>query len=146
MHLVDEARPRLRLHVRHVDGGPDVTGAVALYKSSRPNATPAEVKRGAPYLGNLNWKTSTDPDSHHEPLLDVSRIGAARDVRPDAPASTVGTARPARPATVPITVARSATFFERVRLSVTSLPSGWTGALDRDQPSWAGPRPTAGCP
>ena len=54
---------------------PTVTGAVALYKASRPNATPAEVREALRYLGNLNWKTSTDPDSTHEPLLDVSRIG-----------------------------------------------------------------------
>ena len=54
---------------------PAVTGAVALYKSSRPNATPAEVKEALRYLGNFNWKTRTDPDSIHEPLLDVSRLG-----------------------------------------------------------------------
>ena len=54
---------------------PTVTGAVALYKSSRPNATPAEVREALRYLGNLNWKTSTDPDPTHEPLLDVSRLG-----------------------------------------------------------------------
>ena len=54
---------------------PAVTGAVALYKASRPNATPAEVKEALQYLGNLNWKTSTDPDTHHEKLLDVSKLG-----------------------------------------------------------------------
>ena len=54
---------------------PAVTGAVALYKSTRPNATPAEVKEALQYLGNLDWKTSTDPDSYHEKLLDVSRLG-----------------------------------------------------------------------
>ncbi len=54
---------------------PTVTGAVALYKASRPNATPAEVREALRYLGNLNWKMSTDPDKTHEPLLDVSRIG-----------------------------------------------------------------------
>src|SRR6185295_8943941 len=53
---------------------PTVAGAVALYKSSRPNATPAEVREALRYLGNLNWKTWTDPDPSHEPLLDVSRI------------------------------------------------------------------------
>ena len=53
---------------------PTVTGAVALYKESRPNATPAEVREALRYLGNLNWKVSTDPDTTHEPLLDVSRI------------------------------------------------------------------------
>ena len=53
---------------------PTVAGAVALYKESRPNATPAEVREALRYLGNLNWTTSTDPDPSHEPLLDVSRI------------------------------------------------------------------------
>jgi hypothetical protein len=33
-----------------------------------------EVREALRYLGNLNWKTSTDPDPYHEPLLDVSRI------------------------------------------------------------------------
>ncbi len=55
---------------------PTVAGAVALYKASRPKATPAEVREALRYLGNLNWKTSTDPDSTHEPLLDVSKIGS----------------------------------------------------------------------
>ncbi len=60
---------------------PTVTGAVALYKASRPKATPAEVKEALRYLGNLNWKTSTDPDSTHEPLLDVVEARQARDLR-----------------------------------------------------------------
>ena len=55
---------------------PTVAGAVALYKSGRPKATPAEVREGLRYLGNLNWNVATDPDSTHEPLLDVSRIGS----------------------------------------------------------------------
>ena len=54
---------------------PAVTGAAALYKASRPKATPAEVREALQYLGNLNWKTSTDPDSYHERLLDVSKLG-----------------------------------------------------------------------
>ena len=54
---------------------PAVTGAAALYKASRPKATPAEVREALQYLGNLNWKTSTDPDSYHEKLLDVAKLG-----------------------------------------------------------------------
>src|SRR5207342_796134 len=54
---------------------PTVTGAVALYKASRPDAKPAEVREALRYLGNLRCATSTDPDPYHEPLLDVSRIG-----------------------------------------------------------------------
>ena len=60
---------------------PTVTGAVALYKASRPLATPAQVKEALQYLGTLDWKTSTDPDSKHEKLLDVSRLGPARHVQ-----------------------------------------------------------------
>ena len=40
---------------------PTVAGAVALYKASRPNATPAEVREALRYLGNLNWKTCDGP-------------------------------------------------------------------------------------
>ncbi len=105
---------------------PTVTGAVALYKSSRPNATPAEVREALRYLGNLNWKTSTDPDSTHEPLLDVSRIGSLGTFALSPGSSTVATVEAGTTGTVPITVARSSTFFERVSLSATSLPPGWT--------------------
>ena len=106
---------------------PTVTGAVALYKSSRPNATPAEVREALRYLGNLNWKTSTDPDSTHEPLLDVSRIGSLGTFALSPGSATVATVEAGTTGTVPITIARSSTFFERVNLAVTSLPSGWTG-------------------
>ena len=107
---------------------PTVAGAVALYKSSRPKATPAEVREALRYLGNLNWKTSTDPDSTHEPLLDVSKIGEPRDLRAEPGRPGRRPWRRASRRSVPLTIARSATFFERVKLSITSLPVG----LDRD--------------
>jgi subtilisin family serine protease len=109
---------------------PAVTGAVALYKASRPLATPAQVKEALQYLGNLNWKTSTDPDSTHEKLLDVSRLGplGTFGIVATEPAA-VGEAGGA--VAVPLTVGRSATFFERVSLGIGSLPSGWTAALDK---------------
>ena len=117
---------------------PTVTGAVALYKSSRPNATPAEVREALRYLGNLDWKTSTDPDSTHEPLLDVSRIGPLGTFTLP-PASTPRNVEAGTTATVPVTIGRSSTFFERVQLAVTSVPDGWTApALQRA--SWAGRR------
>ncbi len=53
---------------------PLVTGAAALYKSTRPLATPAQVKAALQAMGNLDWNVSTDPDSYHEKLLDVSWI------------------------------------------------------------------------
>ena len=107
---------------------PTVTGAVALYKESRPNATPAEVREALRYLGNLDWATSTDPDPYHEPLLDVSRIGTRSGPSTSArPATQPRTVEAGTTASIPFTLTRSATFFERVRLSITSLPDGWTG-------------------
>ena len=46
---------------------PHVTGAVALFKASRPLATPAQVKVALRAAGNHDWKLGTDPDSTHEP-------------------------------------------------------------------------------
>ena len=53
---------------------PHVTGAAALYKSSRPTATPVQVRNALEAFGNHDWKLSSDPDPYHEPLLDVSHI------------------------------------------------------------------------
>ena len=109
---------------------PAVTGAAALYKSGRPNATPAEVREALQYLGNLKWKTYTDPDSYHEKLLDVSKLGPLGTFSLDAP--TVGVVpETGGPASVAITINRSSTFFERVKLSVSGIPAGWTAHLDR---------------
>ena len=105
---------------------PTVTGAVALYKSSRPNATPAEVREALRYLGNQNWKTWTDPDGTHEPLLDVSRIGVLGTFALSPGSGTRPTIEGGATSLIPVTVARSATFFERVTLQATSLPDGWT--------------------
>ena len=110
---------------------PAVTGAAALYKASRPKATPAEVREALQYLGNLNWKTSTDPDSYHERLLDVSKLG---------PLGTFSLERPDRRR-------RSRDRRSRVRARSRSTaarrsssgssctcpgsPTGWTAHLDR---------------
>ena len=115
---------------------PTVVGAVALYKESRPRATPSEVREALRYLGNQNWNVATDPDSTHEPLLDVSRIG---------PLGTFGLTPGGGPTPigeggsrilVPVGVARSETFFERVTLSLTSLPAGWTGVATINPIGW----------
>lgn len=114
---------------------PAVAGAVALYKSSRPNATPAEVREALQYLGNMNWKYWTDPDPYHERLLDVSRIGSLGtfSLAPIG-GSALPTAEGGSTASVPVSIVRSATFFERVNLSVTTLPDGWSKG-----PAVAGP-------
>jgi subtilisin family serine protease len=107
---------------------PHVSGAVALYKATRPWATPAQVRAALIELGNLGWRLSTDPDDLHEKLLDVSRIGpfGTFDLVVDNQrlVSTDGTTISIR-----IGIDRSPTFFERVDLQVTG-PSGWTTTLE----------------
>jgi hypothetical protein len=108
---------------------PAVTGAAALFKASRPWASPPAVKDALQVLGNLNWSTSTDPDTHHEKLLDISRLGPAGDFSvalgaPVAIGEAGGTAR------IPVTVNRSATHFETLRL-VAATPPGFPVSLDR---------------
>ena len=105
---------------------PAVTGAVALYKSSRPNATPAEVREALRYLGNFNWKTWTDPDPTHEPLLDVSRLGNLGTFTLTPGSATPPTVEGNSTVAIPVSIVRSPTFFERVALSVTAVPDGWT--------------------
>ena len=102
---------------------PHVTGAVALYKSSRPVATPAQVRAALRAAGTSNWKTGTDPDSVHEPLLDVSRLVALGDFILDA---TPGTSRSALVGAAgaslerPVSLVRAEDFPNAVQLAVTA--------------------------
>jgi subtilisin family serine protease len=118
---------------------PAVTGAAALYKSSRPNATPGEVREALRYLGTLDWNVSTDPDAAHEPLLDVSHMGPLGAFALAA-AGSPAPIEAGTPVSVPITVTRDATFFERVSLSA-SAPPGWAAVFDH--PSLFGWQATA---
>ena len=108
---------------------PAVTGAVALYKASRPLATPSEVREALRYLGNLGWFTSTDPDP--DPRAAARRVAAsaARHVRASAPTTRgdLVQRRDRDGARPPST--RSSSFFERVRFRVDSAPSGWTASM-----------------
>ena len=63
---------------------PHVTGAAALWLASRPGATPAQVKAALVAAGTADWATGTDPDSVHEPLLDVTHLVAPGDFTVDA--------------------------------------------------------------
>jgi hypothetical protein len=102
---------------------PHVTGAVALVKAFRPYFTTAEVKEALLYLGNLGWKTTSDPDDIHERLLDVSRLG---------PRGTFGLSVPdvlsvsTRGGAIyfPVTLVRGAGMFERISFSQSDLPPG----------------------
>ena len=107
---------------------PAVTGAVALYKASRPLATPAEVRESLRYLGNQGWYTHTDPDPYHEPLLGVGRIGTLGTFSLSSPTAATITSKGGT-VLVPVSVSRSSTFFERVRLTVSGVPAGWSAAM-----------------
>ena len=102
---------------------PHVAGAVALYKSSRPLASPAQVRSALRAAGTLDWNTATDPDSVHEPLLDVSRLVALGDFTLDA---TPGTSRSALVGAAgaslerPVSLVRAEDFPNAVQLTVTA--------------------------
>ncbi|HEX6867716.1 MAG TPA: S8 family serine peptidase, partial [Candidatus Limnocylindrales bacterium] len=108
---------------------PTVAGAVALYKASRPYATPAEVKASLQYLGNLNWFVNTDPDTRHEKLLDVSKIAKLGSFGFASHAPAPGTGESGGTVGVPVTITRTSSFFERVSLSVIDKPAGWSASF-----------------
>src|SRR4051794_37336990 len=100
---------------------PHVTGAAALYKASRPLATPAEVRAALRAAGSNDWKTASDPDSVHEPLLDVSHLVALGDFALDAtPGSSYWSLAGAAGASlsVPVSVVRAEDFPGEVDLSI----------------------------
>ena len=101
---------------------PLVTGAIALYRSMHPNASPADVRAVLRGLGNQGWKTGSDPDSTHEPLLDVHRIGGQGDFDVDLPGGTLALDESGGP--IPITISRTPEAFEPVVFSVAGLPDG----------------------
>ena len=117
---------------------PHVTGAVALYRASRPGASNSEVKWALKYLGNRDWKTSTDPDSVPDILLDVGRIGPLGDfalaTAPPAGgliANETGATWP-----VPLSIARDASFIEPVSLSVARAQTPITAAISGTSTLW----------
>ena len=107
---------------------PHVTGAIALLKATRPYLSPAEVKEALLYLGTMDWRTNTDPDPWHEKLLDVSRIGPRGDFAITAGEPAVVT-QAGGTASIPITVLRTETLFERINLRVDRLPGATTATF-----------------
>jgi subtilisin len=103
---------------------PHVTGAAALYKATRPNAPPSEVKWALQYLGNRDWNTATDPDGRPEVLLDVSRIVPLGDFTPTAVLPVEGFIAGEAGATwtLPLTVGRGPGFIEPVVFDFAFVP------------------------
>jgi subtilisin len=102
---------------------PHVTGAIALYRASRPTATPAQVRAALIAAGTQDWDTRTDPDSYHEPLLDVSHIVDVDDFTVDATPDRSRDARVGLPGAtldLPVRLYRGELFPGRVDLSVAA--------------------------
>ena len=109
---------------------PAVTGAVALYKASRPQGHPCRGEGGTPLSRQLQLEDRRPTLTRsHEPLLDVSRIWALGTFSIKPATATPPKVEAPLGGVLPITVGRSATFFERVRLSITSVPAGLTASL-----------------
>ena len=108
---------------------PAVAGAAAIYRSLHPNATPAEVRLALRAAGSDSWNTSTDRDTVHEPLLDVSSLGrpAGFTVRSSLPGlrawAGYGTV------SAGISVVRGNGFHGDIALSVDGLPDGVTATF-----------------
>ncbi len=110
---------------------PLVTGAAALYKASRPNAPPSEVKWALQYLGNRDWKTATDPDGRPEVLLDASRIVPLGDFTPTAvlPSESFVAGEAGASWTFPLTVGRGPGFIEPVTFDLAFVPPPLAAAI-----------------
>lgn len=103
---------------------PHVTGAAALYRASRPDAPPSEVRWALQYLGNLNWTTATDPDGKPDILLDVSRIVPLGDFAPSATLPVEGLVANETGATwtIPLAAGRGPGFIEPITFSAAAAP------------------------
>ena len=99
---------------------PHVTGAVALYKATRPMATVSEVKTALQYLGTYGWRYWTDKDPYHEKLLDVSRLDRLGDFGLSFGTPTAVVGEDGGTLSLPVKIARSASFFERVGLTLAA--------------------------
>jgi subtilisin family serine protease len=89
---------------------PHVTGAAALWLSTRPGRTPQQVKAALQAAATLDWKTSTDPDGTPDRLLNVAHLVDAGDFNVDAGRVGGWTNAAGRTVSVPVDVFRAEDF------------------------------------
>ena len=89
---------------------PHVTGAAALWLSTRPGRTPAQAKAALQAAATLDWRTSTDPDGTPDRLLDVAHLVDAGDFHVDAGRVTGWTNIAGRSVSVPVEAFRAEDF------------------------------------
>jgi subtilisin family serine protease len=116
---------------------PHVTGAAALYRATRPDAPPSEVRWALQQLGNRDWKTSTDPDGRPDILLDVSGIRPLGDFTPTAAVPPGGfvVGETGGTIAVPLALGRGPGFIEPITLRVAA-PAPLTAAVTSPTTLW----------
>jgi hypothetical protein len=108
---------------------PAVAGAAAIYRSLHPAATPAEVRLALRAAGSDAWNRSTDRDSVHEPLLDVSSLGRPPGFTVRSSVAGVRAWAGYGAATSSVSVVRGNGFDGDIGLSVEGLPDGVTATF-----------------
>ncbi len=117
---------------------PLVTGAAALYKATRPDAPPSEVRWALQALGTLDWDISSDPDGRPEKLLDLSRLGPLGDFAPRASIPLEGLLAGEAGATwsIPLDAGRGPGFIEPITFSVASAAAPLGATLASPATLW----------
>jgi subtilisin len=117
---------------------PHVAGAAALYKATRPDAPPSEVRWALQFLGNRDWKTTTDPDGKPDILLDVSGIGPLGDFTPAAAVPPEGLVAGELGATfsIPLAAGRLPGFIEPITFRVAATPAPLRAAIAGPATLW----------
>ena len=108
VHLVDEARELVPVHVRDVHGRPGGDRRGRPLQVEPPERDAGRGQGGAPVPRHLDWKTSTDPDSVPREAPRRLEARAARDVQPRHRVGARSRRRPAARLAVPVTLTRSA--------------------------------------
>ncbi|MFL5778293.1 MAG: S8 family serine peptidase [Chloroflexota bacterium] len=101
---------------------PTVAGGAALFIAAHPGASPSTVRSALRAAGADDWRQSTDRDSTHEPLLDVTTFGAGPSLRLSATPASPRTWRGLSPATSALKLFRGDGLGGTVALSVKSAP------------------------
>ncbi len=115
---------------------PHVAGAAALFKAAHPTAAPSDVRAALRAAGSWDWRTSTDPDSADDPLLDVSSFGAGAGLRIRSATTTARLLPGGSSATVRYDLSRLDGQHGTVSMSVGGLPAGVTASIART--TWSG--------
>ena len=107
---------------------PHVTGAAALLAARYPGARPSQIRAALLGAATMAWATGTDPDRTHEPLLDVSRLGALPDytLAADEPTDELARGGLTR---IDVHLDRVGAHDAPVSISVPGLPDGITAEV-----------------